>query len=906
MILPTKLAIPPLRPSSVWRQRLLDRMNRGFISKGSFVRRLTLVTAPAGFGKTTLVRQWLEQIEITRLWLSLEQEDDDLHRFFRYLTAALSHIELAGRSTEGLLAAPQMVPPRSLAISFLQDIASAGETFLLVLDDYHFLLQSDIQEAMSFIVEHLPDNCHMVITARAQPNLPLARYLARGQVMEISEPDLRFTNPESVEFLQETMGLSLESDVAEALQERTEGWAAGLQLAAVILQSQENTREKSVGPVKNYSVSFGGQDRLVADYLMDEVLASLPPERINFLYYTSIVERLNGSLADALTLRSDGERELENLLDLNLFILPLDNIGRWYRYHSLFAELLHYRLEQSKPDLLPKLHSRAVEWFADNDYYDQAIQHAFLAGDSVRAAELIELVGRSMLFRGEVAGLHRWLQNFSREFIVSRPDLLSIEFATRLIVEVMISDPESTDAELVRAIDLVTNSDWPEEEKDRLTGELLAHRMATAASYRKNEEALSLGMQAREYAHSDNLFLLAYLHMGLGFIYQISSRLDEATSAFRASVEYATQLNIQMIRLNSLNGLAEIYEIQGRLSQAKQTHRQALSLATGKSGVQSPVASIAYLGLAKVARERNELESANLFLDKSLRLSRLSAFAGVELDAIITRALVMRAGQEWIAAQQAIDEAEAMVRSRGDIELLKRIGAFATRIWLAQNEIAKAIQWARSNQLTVDDPVIDFLEIEYLSLARILLAEKEAPAIIYLLDRWQPAAEKARRQARLIEMMLLRGLAYQEQDDNEKATIAMARALKMAAPEGFVRTFADEGPAAEQLLTETIQRFSGQWPVSMKEYSRNLAAVMAAESEKTPSAERSSTLVEPLSEREIQILRLIAAGLSNQEIAGELYLTVGTVKTYTYHLYGKLGVNRRAQAVEKGRQLGII
>jgi LuxR family maltose regulon positive regulatory protein len=409
-----------------------------------------------------------------------------------------------------------------------------------------------------------------------------------------------------------------------------------------------------------------------------------------------------------------------------------------------------------------------------------------------------------------------------------------------------------------------------------------------------------------EYAPADNLYLLAYLNMGLGFVYQISNQVSEAETAFKSSVDYATKLDSQLIRLNSINGLAELYEIQGQLSQAQDTHKQALALATGKSGEQSPVASIAYLGLAKIARERNELDAANEFLDKALSLARLGAFIGLELDAMITRALVRRAGQRWRDAQDALDEAEALVRTSGDMELLQRIGAFASRIWLAQNDRSKAIQWARSNRLTVADPVIEFLEIEYLTLARILSADKENEAVIDLLDRWQPAAEASGRHARLIEMLLLRGLAQFEQGNIQEATLVLGRALKLAAPEGFVRIFADEGPSTVKPLQETIKQFGKQWPLSLVEYSQRLVTIIAGESKTLPTRQEETLLLDPLSEREIQILKLIAAGLSNKEIAGELFLTVGTVKTYTHQLYGKLGVSRRTEAVDKAREKGII
>ncbi len=906
MILPTKLNIPPLRPSSVKRENLISRMNAGLMSGGSFARRLTLVAAPAGFGKTTLVRQWLNEAEVTTLWLSLDPEDNDLHRFFSYLAAATGRMKNVGRSTEGLLASPQMVPPRSLATSLIHDISVAKESFLLVLDDYHCLTDAGIQEGVAYAIEHLPDNCHLVITTREQPKLPLSRYRARGQVVEIGEPDLRFSLSESELFLQETLGLGVSAEQAQSLRERTEGWAAGLQLAAVALQSRWEASKDIENKEGDYSLTFAGDDRLVADYLVDEVLAGQPDDRIRFLYYTSIVERLNGELANALTNRVDGHDELIRLEKKNLFLLPVDNRYQWFRYHSLFGGLLRNRLQQNEPEMVTKLHGRAAEWFATNNYPDQAIHHALLGADKERAAELIELVGRPMLLRGEVASLHRWLQNFSREFIVSRPDLLSIEFGTRLVAEVIIADPDLTDAELVSAIEIVAKSNRPEDEKDALTGELVAHRMATAASHRNSERALSLAYQAMEYAPADNLYLLAYLNMGLGFVYQISNQVSEAETAFKSSVDYATKLDSQLIRLNSINGLAELYEIQGQLSQAQDTHKQALALATGKSGEQSPVASIAYLGLAKIARERNELDAANEFLDKALSLARLGAFIGLELDAMITRALVRRAGQRWRDAQDALDEAEALVRTSGDMELLQRIGAFASRIWLAQNDRSKAIQWARSNRLTVADPVIEFLEIEYLTLARILLADKENEAVIDLLDRWQPAAEASGRHARLIEMLLLRGLAQFEQGNIQEATLVLGRALKLAAPEGFVRIFADEGPSTVKPLQETIKQFGKQWPLSLVEYSQRLVTIIAGESKTLPTRQEETLLLDPLSEREIQILKLIAAGLSNKEIAGELFLTVGTVKTYTHQLYGKLGVSRRTEAVDKAREKGII
>ncbi len=919
-ILPTKLYIPQARPDLVPRERLLVRLNDGlFDSSGEhFARRLSLIAAPAGFGKTTLVIQWLAPVPV-KAWLSLEEEDDDLFRFFNYLVATLRGFDGLGRSLPGLLATPQAVPAKSLASALVHDVTSVNIPFILVLDDYHLLASPAIVEAMTFIVDHLPPQMHLALTGRSLPDLPLSRLRARGQMLEIGQAELRFTPKEATAFMNDSMGLALNEGDVTALESRTEGWAAGLQLAAVALSTGATATRATGGTpsnrhadVQRFIASFSGDDQYVSDYLVEEVLSRQPADVLQFLGATAVTERICGPLADALTGDRDGQQRLAWLQERNLFIIPLDHRRRWFRYHHLLADFLRHRLAQDKPGWLIELHSRAGRWFAEQGFVDEAISHALAAGDLDRAALQVERVARDMLMRGEVSTLNRWLNTFPLAYLLDRPGLLTLEVFVEVITGSLGEKQIITDQVLHQGIQAAQKLPASYPDRDQLTGELIAHSAGVASLVLDFDRSLALSYQAMEYA-TGNDYLLGYIYLIIANNYRLNGQDFLALDAFTTGAGHGEKAGNGLLVVTSLTNMAELYEVTGQLGLAEITCRRALSLSTAEDGQILPSAGAAYLGLAKVQRERNQLAEAVLNLAEARGLAEVTQMAGLETDALITLALLLLGQGSWNSAYSALDQAEALTRQAGDPFTIRRIGAFRSRLQLLQGDLAAPRLWAQSTGLSIDDPVEDILEIDYLTLARILLAEGQPEDALTLMDRWQPVTESAGRRSRLIEYFILRGVAYQDMDQTEKAINFLAQALNAGQSEGFVRLFADEGTRVSRLLASALDASSEPDALELYDrvYARKILEIMLREA-RAEAARKSSPaivkgeLLDPLKERELQVLRLIAAGLSNREIAGELFLTEGTVKSYTHQIYSKLGVHRRTEAVEMGRELGLL
>lgn len=894
LLLQTKLYIPPARSGLIPRPRLNEKLNAGLNG------RLTLVSAPAGFGKTTLVTEWLSQFaghSSQIAWYSLDKDDNDLHRFFSYVAAALQQIDQIGRSLSSALQAPQPVSAKTLATALIHDGTAVNNPFILVLDDFHLITMPAIHEALLFLIEHMPPQMHLALISRDVPNLPLARLRVRGQMTEIGEADLRFTADEATQFLNQAMGLNLSTSDIATLEARTEGWVAGLQLAAVALSSHGVTPGDDV---QAFITSFAGDDQYVFDYLVEEILTPLPTETETFLLQTSILERMCGELCDALTGRQDGQAMLANLQQTNLLVIPLDNKRHWYRYHQLFSDFLRHRLRQTQPDRVRQLHQQATDWYGRHGFTDEAIHHALAAADLTTAAELITAAGWPMLMRGEIPTLRRLLGALPHDFLISQPDLVSLDVAAQFVAGVPINATDMIEAELAQALNVISMTAMPEDQRDYLTGQMLGHRAFIALNAGDIDAGLILCHQALEYAAADD-FLLGYIKLGLGIVHRFTGHVEQALQALTESITHSQKVGSTLLTLTGMSNLAELHEVHGELSQAEAVYKQALASARGEGGQPIPVTSIAYLGLAKVLRERNELETAVQYLDQAIALSRLGELAGILIDSLITLALVRRAQQDWPAAAIALDEAEAIVASTGDPTNMMRIGAFQARLQLAQGDEQAPARWAQTYGLTIHDDLEESLEIEHLTLVRILIAAQQPDVALHLLDRLRQQMESAGRRARVIESLVLEALAHQLKGDEVKALTTIERALILAAPEGYVRTFADEGQPVATLLTR-LEANRGQ----MTQFARQLQQTITAEINSLPSVSTPQPLPDPLKAREIQILKLIAAGLSNKEIAAELYLTVGTVKSYTHQLYGKLSVRRRTEAVERARELGIL
>ena len=931
-LLQTKLYIPPLRPELVPRPRLIERLNAGLD------RKLTLVSAPAGFGKPTLLSEWIHggdaaTAPLRAAWLSLDEDDNDPARFLAYFIAALQMVEEnIGEGTPSALQSPQPPPIEAILTPLLNEIATIPNGFTLVLDDYHLIKAKPIHDALTFLLDHLPPPMRLVIATRQDPPLPLARLRGRGHMTEIRAGDLRFTEEEATAFLNQTMGLGLTPDEVSALEARTEGWIAGLHLAALSLKGEADRAA--------FIRAFAGDDRHVMDYLVSEVVSRQSEAVQRFLLHTAILERLCGPLCDAV-LDSDGQPGsgqaiLEYLEQANLFIVPLDNRRQWYRYHHLFADLLRHRLRRTVgAQGIAPLHRRASAWYAHNDMMSEAIAHSLVAKDWEQAAQLIGQAFDDMCCRGEYyTTMLSWLEMLPDEIVRARPSL-GILYAWMLSINLQLDAVEPRLQEMERMADGQLPVD--------LRLQIAAIRATLARQRNDVAIAIELSHQVLKVlaedpsdsnllAYTGVVFNLAWTHLMEGDVVKARPRFSEARTLSQSAGSIT-------LTLDAMRGLARVQILQGQLRQAVETYRQALQLAdkvTQQSGQAVPAAAPVHLELADLLRERNQLDEAAHHLAQGIELSRQWQILGEDLrNSYVYQARLKQARGDAAGALDAIRQAEQLAQAyravprfgdpiaacRAQLTLAQAVsigGAFDPA-WKRKRRHLEAVeQWAETRGLRADGSInlVDD-EFEYVIWVRLLIAQNEPSQALQLLARLLQGAEDGGRTGRVIEILTLQALAQQALGDTDQALIALERALSLAEPEGYVRLFVDEGPPMARLL---LRLCSGQVHEATArgiapDYARRLLAVFEAETKdeepalrRPPSVSRGEAegLVEPLSERELEVLGLIAEGLTNQEIASRLFLALNTVKVHTRNIYGKLGVNSRTQAVAKARTLGIL
>jgi LuxR family maltose regulon positive regulatory protein len=908
-LLRTKLYIPPIRPEWVSRSRLVDRLNAGLN------RKLALVSAPAGFGKTTLVSEWAAtegQIEHCVAWLSLDGSDNDLNRFLMYLIAALQTVEAAvGRGALSVLESPQPLPAETILTSLINEIAALPNRVILVLDDYHLIKAQSVHDALTFLLEHLPPGLHLVIATREDPYLPLARLRGQGQLTELRASDLRFTSSEAAAFLNQVMGLDLAAEQITALETRTEGWIVGLHLAALALQRQGRRG------AAEFIRSFTGSHYHVLDYLIEEVLEQQPHDVQDFLLKTAILGRLTGPLCDALTGKSNGQAILEMLDRANLFIVPLDNERRWYRYHHLFADLLRQRLHHSAASSTPpisspsdadararvdrrgtegglvaELHVRASAWYEEHGLEVEAFQHAAAANDVERAARLIEGKGVHMPYRGASTVALNWLESLPATELDSRPSLW-VTYASALNLAGQPADAEqklqaaetAIEATTERAMEAAAEAD--DNTRD-LVGHIAAIRAMMAVGQHQLESIIAHSRRALEYLHPDNLALRTIAGWTLGYSYQLQGDREAASQAYTRILSTSQASGDLISTLAAAVGLGNIRESKNQLFRAAESYRRGIDLFGDQPQLS---ATGAYLGLARVLYEWNDLDAAQQHVQQSLQLAQ-------QVDTLDTPALCwvllarLKLAQGDAAGASAIlAEAERFVRQHKYLHRLPEVSAAQVVALLEQGDQAGAAYLAEKHDLPS-------------SRARVHLARGETAAALAVLEPQRQQVEAEGLEDERLKFFVLRAIALRAHGEKEEAVRLLDDALALAEPGGLIRTFVDEGPPMARLLYEALSR-----GISPGYVRRLLAAFPIDEPEgtrpsKTPDAE--SEWVEPLSEREIEVLELIAEGLTNQEIAFRLTLSLNTVKSHARHIYGKLGVRNRTQAVARARVLGVL
>ncbi|HEY3071869.1 MAG TPA: LuxR C-terminal-related transcriptional regulator [Candidatus Limnocylindrales bacterium] len=904
-LLETKLYVPRPRRSLVVRPRLHEHLSRGAESK------LTLVSAPAGFGKTTVLAEWLAAVPAggpSAAWLSLDPGDNQPASFWTYVIGALQRVApAAGAAALALLQAPRPPPIETVLTSLLNKLNAMSDDIVLVLDDYHVVDAPDIQDGMAFLVDHLPSQLHVVIASRADPALPLPRLRARGELAEIRAADLRFTPDEAAAYLNEAMRLGLAASDVAALEARTEGWIAALQLAALSMQGRDD--------MSGFIEGFAGDDRYIVDYLVEEVLQRQPEPVRSFLLQTSILDRLSGPLCDAVTGQGGGKATLEALDRGNLFLVPLDDRRQWYRYHQLFADALRAHLLDEQPDDVPGLHRRASDWYAQAGEPSEAIRHALAAEDFGRAAGLVELAIPAMRQARQEATARLWLEALPDELIRARP-VLGVGYAGALLVSGQLEGVEARLRDAERWLDTTADAregpDAPsngmvvvdDEQFRRLPGAIAIYRAA---------QALALGDVAGTVTHARRALDLVAEddHLGrgaaagfLGLTYWTSGELDAAHHSWADAMASLERAGHVSDAIGCAISLADIEIAQGRLGEAMRTYERGLQLATEHGAPVLRGAADMHVGMSELFRERDELEAASEHLLTSRELGDENGLPQNPYRSRVAAARIRQAEGDLDGALELLTEAERLYV--GDYSPnVRPIAALKARVWIAQGKLSEARGWAREHGLSAADDLTYVREFEHTSLAAVLLAQGVHDGADHtiadaadLTDRLLAAAEDGGRHGAAIEILVVQALARHARGDLAGAMASLNRAVVLAEAGGYVRVFIDAGPRMAMLLKLAAKRRNPPGYVR-----RLLAAVVTAEGQQPTGGQ---PLIEPLSERELEVLRLLHSDLDGPDIARELLVSLSTLRTHTQNIYTKLGVNNRRAAVRRAAELDML
>ena len=937
-LLLTKLYIPPPRLNLVQRPRLLERLNEG-LSSG---RKLSLISAPAGFGKTTLVSEWIAGCGRPVAWLSLDEGDNDPTRFLTYFIAALQTLppKTGGANIgTGVLAAFQFAQPpsiESVLTTLINEITTILDNFVLVLDDYHGIDSEPVDHALTFLLDHLPPQMHLVITTREDPRLPIARLRVRGQLTELRAADLRFTPVEAAEFLNQLMGLNLSHADVAALETRTEGWIAGLQLAALSLQGHSNTAD--------FIQAFTGSHRFVLDYLVEEVLQHQSGQFRNFLLQTAILDRFCAPLCNAVIESEHGKEILDVLERRNMFLFSLDDQRQWYRYHHLFADVLQTHLAEMQPDHVSSLHRRASAWYEQNGLRSDAIHHALAARDFECASGLIELAWPA----AEAGSIQQaawlgWVKRLPEDVVRARP-VLNVGYAYALLA---CGEMEAAQARLQDAERWLEPSDTMKMQLETPPVEIvvvdkeqfryLSATIAVGQAYiaqalgnildtaRYASRVLELVPEADHIRHGQAAMLL-------GMAYWASGDLEAADRVFAGyTMKLRTAGNITDAISTSVV-LADIKLALGQLREAIHTLEQ-LSQFVMDQGEPIPLdAADLHRELCKLHLEQGNLAAAVQHLQRSKELGEKAQTPVLRYRLSIDQAGLKTAQGDLEGALALLDEAQRLY-VRSPLPDFCPISATKARIWVAQGKLPKALEWVRERGLADDDELNYLREFEHITLTRILIAryksDRETGAIrgaIDLLDRLLHAAEEGGRMGSMIEILALLALAHAAQGDLPLALVSLGRALMLAEPEGYIRVFIDEGLPMAELLARIVKT-NDEVP-RIKDYvlkllsafemknelhlfgstpeENNRSTLLAEQSVSPQSLIEAASLIEPLSERELEILKLLRSELSGPEIARELIVSLSTVRSHTQNIYTKLGVNNRRAAVRRAEELDLL
>lgn len=897
-ILATKLFVPPTRPGAIRRRRLIERLNEGL------QRRLTLISALAGSGKTALVSQWGAGCDRPVAWLSLDDGDSDPIRFLTYFVAAIQTIEpKIGAEALSVLQSPQPPPTEAILTALLNEINAVAGEFILVLDDYHTIESAATDDALAFLLEHLPLQMHLVIATREDPQLPLARYRARGHLTELRAADLRFTPPEAAEFLTEAMGLRLSAEDITALETRTEGWVAGLQLAALSMQGRQDTAA--------FIRAFSGSHHFVLDYLLQEVLHKQPERVQHFLLSTSLFDRLCGPLCDAVLLdaAASGQETLEYLEHANLFIIPLDNERRWYRYHHLFAELLRSQLGRRYPDQIIELHRRASDWYARNQAPSEGIIHALAIPDWSRAADIIERFSDELPMRGEISTLLGWLESFPQQVLLDRVRL-GLVYAWTLF---MANQLDGAEAHLAQLLPVAQST-------PSFLGELLSVRLMIAANRYDLPAVLELAEQALSLVPPEQASPRSRILLSLGVACdELGGDITVAKRAFAEAFELgmavgpSNSVGNAPLPVTALAYLSEIEWRQGNLRAAARTYEQALRLAEQWGATPSIALCFVQWGRGSLLYEWNDLDGAAAALHESMRIGELWNNPRLLVPAYGLSAMVMQAQGKPDAAREMVRRAEHSTRAvQSPPPTLGSLALYQIMLWTAQDDWQAITRWEQQHDVEWQSRTGRARETLAYTLASACMARfyrrREGGALRQARALLDPALARAQADGLVFNttrLLILDALAQYALGKTASALAALQRALAMAEPEHYVRSFLDIGAPMQDLLTWSLETQSWSDP-HLRSYAGELLSGFSSEPPVKARQPTGAALSEPLTAREMEVLRLIAKGLSNREISERLFLALSTVKGHTRIIFDKLQVQRRTEAVARARELGLL
>ena len=909
VLLATKLHMPRPRPDLVPRPRLAERLDEGL------ARGLVLVCAPAGYGKTILLADWARRSQRPVAWLSLDAGDNDPARFWRHGVAALDQVRPGLAARVGpLLGPPAPSSYQELVTELINELAAGADAgqVLLVLDDYHLIDSEVVHSSLGFLLEHRPPGLHLVLASRSDPPLALARLRGRGQLAELRAAELRFTADEAAVLLQRgaaVSGVALPETAVTALAARTEGWAAGLQLAALSLRGQLDAA--------GFVAAFTGSHRFILDFLAEEVLEQQSDQVRTFLLETSVLERLSGDLCDAVTGRAGSQSLLEQVERAGLFLVPLDEVRGWWRYHHLFSDLLRARLQQEQADRAMLLHRNAAAWCEEHGLPDDAVRHAVAAGEMTWAARLIEQYFDELYYLGgEGTTLQRWLSALPDDLARSRPRLLlaqaqlanasgRVEAMEPLLDAAERAAPgvagEPFEPTVGRAGSMLVN-----------VPALIAIRRGFLAQLRGDaEDTAVFASRALDESREGEWLLSSTARGFLAVAEWLHGRLAQAERAFASSIAGWQAAGQPALTAWHRYQLAQVQQAHGRLDAATQTYEQALKATAVPGRPPAPAVGLAYVGLAEVAYQRNELDSALGHVIEGIALCRQFLYGTSLVAGLVTLAWIRQAAGDPAGALEAIEEAEHA--SPATAGLLNPAPAQHARLLLAQGDVTAAARWTHETGLHAGDEPRYPREPGYLVLARVLLAQQRPAEALALLNRLHAAAAAQDRAGSVIEAGALRALALAACGQDADAVSALADVLTLACPQGYVRVFADEGPPMAALLTRLIraqrtgQAAAGVPSGCLARLQRAFDVGHARPGPRTGTAPVAVPgLVEQLTSRELEVLRMLAAGKPNQAIAGQLVVTLDTVKKHVSHVLGKLAAANRTEAVTRARELGLI